>query len=122
MRIIHLMNYGEYAFSIGDIHQAVARFYHQFKVHPSHIKMQTQDMADFFKSFNPNPIMVLERGKQYANYVQTITGPVMLDVLDDEDLGVGFSTSAHTQMQKYFVVENTEIDKAFETHIINEGQ
>jgi hypothetical protein len=46
----------------------------------------------------------------------------MLDVLDDEDLGVGFSTSAHTQMQKYFVVENTEIDKAFETHIINEGQ
>lgn len=109
-----------------DIHQAVSRFYHEHKMKPSVVRMNAHDSSNFLKNmFNIPPVVTLEDGKKYANYVQTCCGPVRLDLLEEDDTviqGGYHSNSNGMASSSLIVVENKELDEEFEKHVLNGGK
>lgn len=125
MKIIHVVPPGSIV-SIADVHQGAERFYFQFKVKPTVVRMSLYDSGVFIKnmnSYNSSPVLVLEEGKKYANFINTGLGPLRLDILEEEDTGVSFGYAAgQSSPNCIIVIENTEIDVEFEKHVLNEGK
>ena len=118
--------------SPNDVFDAVTNFHQRFNTKPLAIKMSFNDIRNYMANFMGGAYLLqLEAGKQYDNYVQTPYGPIKLSLIEDDE-----STTVTTyspNMNQYnsmgqpnlpssvIVVDNDEIDTAFEKHVLNGG-
>jgi hypothetical protein len=110
--------------SLYTINEAVHHFYTKTKVKPSVVRLSLDSTMKLMGTlFNQPAILILEQDKKYAHYINTVCGPIMLDLLEeDPDISFGVSNaSLFPTPQSFLVVENNEIDKQFEKHILNSG-
>jgi Na+-transporting methylmalonyl-CoA/oxaloacetate decarboxylase beta subunit len=102
--------------TVSDIHGAVSSFHTKYNMVPDVIKMSLRDMSDFLSMVNNPIIQTLDTSKNYANYVTTVCGPVKLVLMSQEEVE---TIHASGTIVSVILVENTEIDKEFEKHVLN---
>lgn len=107
-----------YQISTALLHEAIAGFYTKFQVKPTSVRIPVNDMIHWSNSFNyGHSFQLLEKDKEYATYMMTIMGPVMIDILEeaDEQTHIGKTiVSTNGNAVSFIVVENDLVDKQFE--------
>lgn len=101
--------------TVNDIQQAITHFYNNHNMKPTAIKMSINDMSSFMCTTYGCGVMSLEANKQYANYMQTPFGPIILEVLTADEVNAFYAGGSPMSV---IVVENTEIDREFEKHVL----
>jgi hypothetical protein len=108
-----------------NLHDAVVIFYKKFQMKPNVIRLSLEETHKFMMNSYGQPVIYLEKGKQYATYINTPCGPVMLDLIEEAiDDTVHIHNGAYSPNATNFafiIVENDLVDKAFEKVILDES-
>lgn len=99
--------------SMYDIHNACMSFFSTHRVVPDTVKMTYNDMNNLFSQF-PTKMQVLERNKDYGQFLAIPGGMVELLLLEEQDESV-----VNMNGGSMMVIESTQIDREFEKHVLN---
>lgn len=102
--------------TMNDIQSACSNFFHTHHVIPDTVKMTYHDMSQFMTTM-PYKVTILERCKEYGNFVAIPGGMVELLLMEEGDESV-----VNINGGSMMIIESTKIDRDFEKLILNKDQ
>lgn len=101
--------------SMSDVLASCKAFYEKYHAVPDTIKFTYNDYAGFIGLLHNNSVQTLEKNKKYGLFLLVPGGMVELLLLDQHDEAI----SNNLKGQSVMVLESSELDRAFEKHVLN---
>lgn len=109
----------DHMLNLGTVQEACAEFIKKNSMVPDTVKLSLVDFNQLLTNVH-FPIQVLERGKQYGQFLAIPGGMVELVLLTDEETTASSTQSLHGHMHmSMIVVECSQLDREFEKHVLN---